>query len=232
MNPIRAAAIAALAILVASRGLAAQQTIVVREGFDDGLGSWEQVRLDRRQTAYNTFDSGGDRVLVASSSNAAAGLVRPVETPAPARATLQWRWRVTRSLTENDRERERRGDDYAARVFVMFGEHPFKRGTRALSYVWAGQEPVGARYRNPVVGDVATIVLRSGDGGAGRWQTEQRNLVVDFREAFGEDPPGITAIAVLVDTDDTDTELISWFDDFLLQVDPDGSGRRPPSDAP
>ena len=226
MNAMRALTATAIAALLAAGGTTAQETLTLREQFDGGLDAWEQVRLDRRQTAYNTFESGGDRVLVATSEDAAAGLVRRFETPPPERAILQWRWRVTRSLTENDRERERRGDDYAARVFVMFGDRPFRRGTRALSYVWAGTEPVGARYRNPVVDDVATIVLRSGDGGAGRWHTEQRNLVVDFREAFGEDPPGISAIAVLVDTDDTDTELISWFDDFLLEVDPEGDAGR------
>ena len=225
MTPTRPLSAAVIAAVFAG-GSAAQETLTLRETFDSGLDAWEQVRLDRRQTAYNTFDSGGDRVLVATSDNAAAGLVRRFETPPPARATLQWRWRVTRSLTENERERERRGDDYAARVFVMFGDRPFRRGTRALSYVWAGTEPVGARYRNPVVDDVATIVLQSGDGSAGRWRTEQRNLVVDFREAFGEDPPGIGAIAVLVDTDDTDTDLISWFDDFLLEVDPGGDAGR------
>lgn len=226
MNPTRPVAAFAAATVVAVSGAAAQEPLTLRETFDGGLDAWEQVRLDRRQTAYSTVAAGGDRVLVATSTDAAAGLFRRFETPPPARATLEWQWRVTRSLTENDRERERRGDDYAARIFVMFGDRPFRRGTRALSYVWAGVEPVGARFRNPVVDDVATIVLRSGDGGAGRWHTEQRDLVVDFREAFGEDPPGVTAIAVLVDTDDTDTELISWFDDFELVVVPRGESTR------
>lgn len=222
MIRIGLAAVAAAALSVG--GLAAQERLVLREDFDGGLGEWERVRLDRRQTSYNTFTTGGDQVLVATSDNSAAALVKTFETPPPTLATIRWRWRVAASLSTNDRERERKGDDYAARVFVMFGDEPFERGTRALSYVWAGQEQVGARYRNPVIDDVATVVLQTGDTAAGRWVREQRNLMADFEDAFGEPPPGITAIAVLVDTDDTDSDVISWFDDFVVEVVPRGEG--------
>lgn len=210
----------ALLLGCAAPSLLGQQHFVLREEFEEGIGHWDRIRLDRRQTDYTTDSTGGDRALLATSENAAAAFVRALEAPAPARATIRWRWRVTSSLSDNARERERRGDDYAARVFVTFGGEPFDRKTRALSYVWAGREPIGARYRNPVVENVATIVLQSGDGAAGRWVREQRDLVRDFREAFGEDPPEITGIAVLVDTDDTDTTAISWFDDFILEVEP------------
>ncbi|MDH3732297.1 MAG: DUF3047 domain-containing protein [Gemmatimonadota bacterium] len=204
--------------------LVGQQQVVMSERFDAGLGSWERVRLDRRQTSYSTTTTSGEQVLVATSQNSAAAFLRRIETPPPDRAVLEWRWRISESLTDNERERERRGDDYAARVFVIFGDEPFERGTRALSYVWAGQEPVGAEYRNPVIGDVATFVVRSGDASAGRWVREQRNLMADFEDAFGERPPGITGVAVLVDTDDTGSSAISWFDDFVLEVAPAEQG--------
>ncbi len=189
------------------------------ESFSSGIGSWEVVRLDRRPTAFSVTELGGNRVLVATSHRAAAGLVRRLETGPPVRANLRWRWRISKSLTDNLRERERGGDDYAARVFVLFGDRPFRRGTRAVSYVWAGQEAPGSRYRNPVVKDVATVVLRSGDGYVGRWMDEQRDPVEDYRLAFGEPPPPIRAIAVVVDTDDTNSDVVSWFDDFLLEVE-------------
>lgn len=217
MNALR---IPLVALLLSAGGASGQAPVVLSERFDAGIDEWERVRLDRRQTSYATSRVANEEVLVATSTNAAAGLVRRFETPPPARATIRWRWRVAASLVDNARERERKGDDYAARVFVMFGDRPFKKGTRTLSYVWAGQEPVGARYRNPVVEDVATIVVQSGDRSAGRWIREERNLVADFQDAFGETPPGISAIAVLVDTDDTSSEVISWFDDIVVEVTP------------
>lgn len=203
-----------------SRALAQAEALVLEEDFSDGVAGWSLVRLDRRSTAYAGSVMAGEPVLVATSSNAAAGFVREFRTPAPERGTLSWRWRIVHSLTDNDRERTRGGDDYVARVFALFGDRPFKRGTRALSYVWAGQEPPGSRYRNPVISDVATFVVRSGDDYAERWMYEQRDLVTDFRTAFGEDPPPLTGIAVVVDTDDTSSEAVAWFDDFRVEVTP------------
>lgn len=223
LGGLGSAFVAAL-VLAAPAGAQQQQEVVMRERFDGGTDAWERVRLDRRQTEYATTSTGGEQVLVATSQNSAAAYLRRIETAVPERAVLQWRWRVSASLIENERERERRGDDYAARVFVIFGDEPFERGTRALSYVWAGQEPVGARFRNPVVDDVATVVVRSGDGAAGRWVREQRNLVADYQDAFGEDPPAITGIAVMVDTDDTGSRAISWFDDVVLEIAPADDG--------
>jgi len=193
---------------------------VFEEDFSGGVDGWSRVRLDRRETAYGTTSFDGNTVLVATSDNSAAGYVRSLRMPAAARATLAWRWRIVHSLTDNDRERTRRGDDYVARVFALFGDRPFKRGNKALSYVWAGQEPAGAEYRNPVISDVATFVIRSGDEYAGRWMYEQRDLVTDYRTAFGEDPPPLTGIAVVVDTDDTSSRAIAWFDDFRLELVP------------
>jgi len=210
-----------LAVLaVPGRIRAQEEGLLLEEDFSTGLDGWSVVKLDRRPTAYAGTVMNGDPVLVATSQNAAAGFVRRFLTPALARATLAWRWRIARSLADNDRERTRGGDDYVARVFALFGDRPFKRGTRAVSYVWAGREPPGSQYRNPVISDVATFVIRSGDDYAGRWMYEQRDLVTDFRTAFGEDPPPLTGIAVVVDTDDTSSEAIAWFDDFRVEVSP------------
>lgn len=218
---VAGAALFALACLSSPSDMPGQTDgVLLEEDFSGGIGEWSVVPLDRRATAYAGTVMQGDPVLVGTSENAAAGLVHEYRTPEPARATLEWRWRIAHSLSDNDRERTRGGDDYAARVFALFGDEPFERGTRAVSYVWAGQEPPGSRYRNPVISDVATFVLRSGDGYAGRWMYEQRDVVTDFRTAFGEDPPPLTGIAVVVDTDDTSSEAVAWFDDFRLEVTP------------
>ena len=37
----------------------------------------------------------------------------------------------------------------------------------------------------------------------GQWVTEQRNVVEDFKKAFGKEPPNIGAIAIMTDTDNT-----------------------------
>ena len=63
---------------------------------------------------------------------------------------------------------------------------------------------------------VATVVVESGDERSGEWITEQRDFVTDFRTIFGEPPEMVTAVAVMVDTDNTDTDATAWFDDIAL----------------
>lgn len=114
----------------------------------------------------------------------------------------------------NRREREKPGDDYAARFFVIFDGEPFSRSARAICYVWAASEPVVSRYRNPYFSNVVTIVLRSGDELTGEWVREERDFMADYREAFGELPSSVTAVAVMADTDDTGGHATSWFTDI------------------
>ncbi len=194
---------------------------VMYEDFSRGFDAWQPQELDRRKTVYamvGTEPDGSDAALQGRSDNAAAALVRPIDAPSAARGMVSWRWRTDASLSGNDREREKKGDDYAARIFLTFGGDPFTRGTRALAYVWAGQEPAGSVFENPYISDVMTIVLRSGDEDTGAWVAEERDFVADYEDAFGEPPPPLTAIAVLVDSDDTGLQTVARFDDFLIQV--------------
>ena len=72
-------------------------------------------------------------------------------------------------------------------------------------------------YSNPYADNVATIVLESGDERSGRWIREDRDFVRDFRQVFGRSPEMVTALALIVDTDNTGARATAWFDD--LRVD-------------
>ena len=99
----------------------------------------------------------------------------------------------------------------------VFGPELFSLRTQALCYVWAAEQPVGEVYSNPYADNVATIVLESGDERSGRWIREDRDFVRDFRQVFGRSPEMVTAVALIVDTDNTRARATAWFDD--LQVD-------------
>ncbi len=195
----------------------AQEVHTVFEDFTAGWQTrWRPVPLGRARTAYEVVEEADGPVLFATSSDAASALLRPLQLEGSTAATIAWRWRIERSLPDNARERERAGDDYAARLFIVFGS----RGAieDALCYVWASKEPPGSVYRSPYVSSVATIVLRTGDAEAGEWVSERRDVRADYRSFFGRDPGAPTAIAVMVDTDDTETAARAWFNDILLEV--------------
>lgn len=196
---------------------------VLRESFDPGWRSRWSERTLRRWAPANRLDvetdAGDPAALRVESQASASALWRSLDVPAAAGLHLGWRWKVERSLSGNARERSRGGDDYAARILVGFERAVFDRDTRALCYVWAGQLPAGTELRSPYSANVATIVLESGDGRAGAWVSERRDLVADFRRSFGRAPRRLSGIAIVVDTDDTGGRARAWFDDLGLASD-------------
>ncbi len=214
-------AISLVAAWPAATGLGQTATErVFLEDFSEGLDAWREQRLDRRSTEYRVTAVDGNRVLESSSENAATALVRPLRGGPVAPGRLRWRWKVRSVLGGNARETERSGDDYVARVFVLFGDDELAEGTRALAYAWAGRQPVGSIYPNPYRSEVMTVVVRSGNDRAGEWVAEDRDLVADYRRAFGEPALLVAGVAILVDTDDTGSTATAWFDDLELRTAP------------
>lgn len=215
----------------ALRPLHAQQdTLLLLGDFPPGWRqAWrERVFGDRRNT-FELAVEGHELVLQVTSERAAAGMWRPL-TLDPARvATVSWRWKVAAPIPDNSRERSRAGDDYAARLFVTFEGEPFSRRSRALCYVWAATEAAGSVFRSPYARNVAMVVLQRGGRQAGRWVREERNVVADYWAAFGEAPSRVTGVALMVDTDDTQSRAVAWFDGISLVLTeraPDASPRR------
>ncbi len=189
------------------------------DGFkDDWRKHWREQRLFARSTHYEAIREDGQPVLHARSDRANSGLLRQLNLPAPAHARLAWCWKIRHPLTANRAERTRGGDDYAARVFVVFETSVLPRQTRAINYVWSSHQPVGAVYPSPYTGNVAMIVLRSGAAEAGAWQGESRDVLADYRAFFGGPPRELSAVAVLVDTDNTGLSAEAWFADLRLDA--------------
>ncbi|MGD8868729.1 MAG: DUF3047 domain-containing protein [Gemmatimonadales bacterium] len=179
---------------------------------------WEEVRLASRTNDFAVGVEDGIEALRASSDGSASALWHPVDISPRHGERVTWRWKVETPLPGNEREREKRGDDYAARLFVIFDAEPFSRQARAVCYVWASHEPEGSVYPNPYFANVTTIVVQSGADHVGEWVREERDFVSDYRDAFGEDPETVTAVAVMVDTDDTASRAVAWFDAIEMRI--------------
>ena len=63
------------------------------------------------------------------------------------------------------------------------------------------------------------IVVESGTSRVGEWVSERRNVAADFRAAFGEAAPPITAVILAADTDNTGERTVSYFGDISLRAD-------------
>ena len=186
-------------------------------------------------TVYSIVTDAGTRVLRAEANRSMSGLIHEVRV-SPARAPiLQWRWKVDGVVAGADIARKA-GDDYAARVYVLFDypAHKLPFATRAklklaetvygqriptaaLNYVWDNRAAVGSIHANAYTDRARMIVLRSGGDLAGRWLEERRDIAADFRAAFGEDPPDVVAVAIATDTDNTGERVVAWYGDIELR---------------
>jgi Protein of unknown function (DUF3047) len=67
------------------------------------------------------------------------------------------------------------------------------------------------------MGRAQMLVLEPGNGRAGEWITEQRDVTADWRRLFpGKSMPKIVGVGVLTDTDSTHTQVAANYADIEL----------------
>jgi Protein of unknown function (DUF3047) len=175
----------------------------------------------------------GNTVLKVESSNSAGSIGVPLTAMREdGNTTLTWRWKVDRVLRSANMA-TKRGDDFAARVYVFF-DVPLESlsfmerskirmaravagadvPTAALCYVWDNTHEVGHAQWSPYTNRVRKIVLQSGRENINKWMTESRDVAADFKAAFGTDAPAVIGVAVGNDTDNTDEAATVWFGDI------------------
>jgi hypothetical protein len=186
-------------------------------------------------TRYSLVSDDGITVLKAQSHNAVSGLSQAVKVNPADHPILKWRWKVSNTLKTSDL-RKKAGDDFPARIYVMF-DYPLEklpvaertklRLARALHdphlpaatlcYVWDTKAPAGTIAPSPYTDRVRIVVAESGGARVNRWLDMERNVAADFRAAFGEDAPAVTAVAIATDTDNTGEMASAFYGDIVFQ---------------
>ncbi len=202
-----------LPLLLGALGVSRAETLWI-DNFEKGLNPrWEEKSFQGR-TEYTLVRDGNNQVLKADSRSSASGLIFKQEFDLRQYPRLAWRWKVENILQKGD-ERSKAGDDYAARVYVVF-PHWFAPKTRSINYIWANRLPREAFVPNPYFGNAVMLAVQSGPGRVGEWISEERDVAADYRRIFGEEPPLAGAVAIMTDTDNTGEAAVAWFDDLRL----------------
>ena len=192
---------------------------------------WKVEQFDQRvaATRYQVKLWDGLPAIEASANYSMSVLVRPITVNLDTTPILCWHWRVDASITAAD-IRSKTGDDYAARIYLMFrvaDDHlgfatrtklALARAVRgnqvpdaAINYVWDNRSPVGTMVPNAYTDRAMMWVLRSGDAEAKRWVSERRDVRQDFKRAFGYLPISLYAIGLATDTDNTGGSATAGF---------------------
>ena len=170
------------------------------------------------KSEYALVESGPRVVLEGRADASASGFYRRIHIDPARHPLIDWSWRVLQAPGHTDPRVPAR-DDSPARVIVAFhgdvtrlgfGERFTLRLYKALTgekmpyaiimYSWASDAPVGTITPNDQTGKIQTIVV---GGGVGEWREFRRNVLEDYRLAFGEEPWDIVAVGVMTDAGNT-----------------------------
>jgi hypothetical protein len=211
---------------------------VCREGGPLPPG-WESLEFRKipRHTVYSLVRDGDSVVVRAASRASASGLVRRIAADPRRHPIVEWRWKVD-GLIDGADVHTRSGDDYPARLYITFAVEPSRLGwverakyeavrllygeappLAAINYIWEGRAPLGTIVSNAYTSRVKMIVVESGPAKVGRWVAERRNVLADYRAAFGEDPPQISGVAIMTDTDNTGGSAVAYYGDVFFDTD-------------
>ena len=195
--------------------LARAEEIPVSRFSVEGLTGWESKHF-KGLTEYRLVNEAGRTVVHAASHDSASGLIRRISFQPSKHRYLRWSWKVAGTIRGGD-ERSKRGDDYAARLYVVFKGRYFWQ-TKAINYIWANKLAKGGSVQNAYTANARMIAVASGNEKAGQWLSEERDLLVDYRALFGSDPPEAEAIAIMTDTDNTGGTAEAWYGDITLST--------------
>lgn len=197
---------------------------------------WEPLTFKKieRHTRYRLIQDRGTWVVAAQSAASASGLIRRLEIDLHQFPILRWRWKISGVLAKGDVTRKA-GDDYPARIYITFRYDPSKLSflerakykaarliygeyppTGALTYLWANKAPSGTIVNNPYTDRVKMIVLQSGSARKMQWVEEKRNVYEDYGLAFGQEPPLVSGVALMTDTDNTGESVSAYYGDIIF----------------
>jgi hypothetical protein len=100
---------------------------------------------------------------------------------------LSWRWRV-REFPKGADGRTAKTDDQAIGIYAGDGS---LLNSKSVSYRWDTDTPRGAEGKCSYVGGAVKVkwfTLRNREDGVGQWFYESRNLLEDFKKAWGTVP--------------------------------------------
>lgn len=99
---------------------------------------------------------------------------------------LHWRWRIVRPMKVAVGRRD--PDDQACVIYIADGTQVRQR---CVGYRWEFNTPVGATAMLKYGGGIRLVkafCLRNRETPAGEWVEEERDVVADFKDAFGVAP--------------------------------------------
>lgn len=199
------------------------------------FAQWQPYSLPtKRNTSFVLQQDQGRVAMMAVSKNSASMLRKTLKVGPDQLGGLRFSWR-TNALVDGADMADRYAEDAVVRVILTFDgdRDKFSAKNRMLSdlshtltgedlpyatlmYVWCSQRQREEIIINPRTDRIRKLVVETGEANLGRWLDYERDIRRDFIRVFGEEPGGLTGIAIMTDTDNTKGQATAWYGPAML----------------
>jgi Protein of unknown function (DUF3047) len=202
----------------------AQNPFVVEDWSKPPVGSksvppdWQPQKWGSPKYDFTIVNDEGHKALHVKSAGDGSTISKDIKGKVNLKETpiLEWSWKVT-VLPKGGDACKKEFDDEAAQVYVTWPRFPEQVRSRIIGYIWDTTEPVGKICKSEKTGTVTYMVVRSGSADLGKWLTESRNVVADFKKIYQDDPDNPAAVSVAIDSNDTNSTAESFIGPILFR---------------
>jgi hypothetical protein len=181
--------------------LSGQESAPRRHDFSDGNILKKEWHLRGKQFGVpltrfyvKKSDSACDRQVLVLETNSSSGVIITRVPPEVWQKypVMRWRWRILKKVSFSQKEL----DDQAAVIY--FGDGTTLR-QNMMGYSWeslSALENVSKLQYGMGTRNVYRICMRNKNAELSKWYEEERNVVEDFKKAFGRMPKGLCALTI------------------------------------
>lgn len=185
---------------------------------DADTSSWQEKTF-KGHTIYEFMPDEGGITLKAQCNGTASAFYKGMAVDLTKTPYLHWSWKIDGTHSNLD-DVSKGGDDYAARVYVVYrGELLWQ--INAMNYVWANKQEKDASWKNAYSERAMMIAQESGEPeNKDKWVNETRDVRHDFKEYFGLDVRRIEGVAVMTDCDNGGGTATGYYRDIVFTNKP------------
>ncbi|KXF80483.1 hypothetical protein ATN88_22330 [Enterovibrio coralii] len=169
------------------------------------LDAWKEQTFIGATAYQPTFDKAkGEGRLLTESEGSASALYREVDITLDETPLLSWGWEIKRFPTVES-IKTKKNDDYALRVSVTARTGFTMMSSQTIVYVWSPHDNVDASWPSPFSPKKFKLINVSSGDATGEWREVKRNVKQDFQRVFGLDIKKVSAIAIMSDSDNSNS---------------------------
>lgn len=196
---------------------------------------WSEYRLPgKRSTVYRPQRDGARTVIHAQADASASMLRRPLRIDPAQLARVHFSWRIAQLIDSADLAEADASDSPVRLVFAFDGDHGRLSARNrmlfelaqaltgeappyaTLMYAWDNRAVAESVIVGPRTDRVRKIVVESGPARIGQWLHYERDLLADYRRAFGEEPGTLIGVALMTDADNTGSRAAGQYGEVRL----------------